>query len=471
MKTLSDVTTPEELKLWESSNKTSAQLFDRAMEFAPGGLHHNLRTTWPFPLSFSHGEGPHKWDVDGHRYVDYALGQGSLLLGHEHPAVVEEVRKTYMPGVPGANHELEVRWSELVCDLIPSAENVRFVASGTEATMLAIRLARAYTGRTRLVRIEGHYDGWHDYVMPGFRPPFDQSLSAGVPEAILEMVSVVPGDDGGRGLEDALKDESVAAVILEPSGASWGTVPLEPNFCATARELATKYGSLMILDEVITGFRFSPGGAQARDGVIPDLTTLGKILCGGFHGGAVAGRADVLSHLRLDLLQREAPDAKPYVLHHGTFNGHPVSARAGIATLTEVKTGQPNAAADRHAAEIRQGLQEIVDSLSIAGFSYGESSVFHVYLAAGAEIAETPSAMPTLADGTPGSGSADELLNISPRVIDALHFQLRVRGVDLFSYNGGMTSATHGDNELDQTLSAFEDTLRLLRDRGIVAAS
>lgn len=472
MKTLFDAAaTSEELKNWEGSNRTSAQLHQRALGLAPGGLHHNLRTTWPFPLSFSHGKGPYKWDVDGHKYVDYALGQGSLLLGHEHPAVVEEVGKTYIPGVPGANHELELRWAEIVCELVPSAENVRFVASGTEATMLAIRLARAYTGRTRLVRIEGHYNGWHDHVMLGFRPPFDESLSAGVPDEILKMVSVVPGDDGGKRLEATLKGGDIAAVILEPSGASWGTVPLEPNFSATVRDLTTKYGSLMILDEVITGFRYSPGGAQARDQVSPDLTTLGKILCGGFHGGAVAGKADILSHLRLDLLQRDAAESRPYVLHHGTFNGHPVSAAAGIATLNEVRTGLHHVAADKHAAEIRAGLQEIVDSLSIAGLSYGESSIFHVYLAANGQSGAISHGVPSLANGTPGSGSAVQLLSISPKVIDALQFQLRVRGVDLFSYNGGMTSSAHGDAELDQTLSAFRDVLRLLRDRGIIAAS
>ena len=448
-------------ELWSARNPKSTLLAQRARELSPGGVHHNLRGTPPLPIFYERAEGAYKWDVDGHKYVDYSLGQGSLLLGHAHPKVVEAVLGTYMPGVPAANHPSEVTWAELVHELMPSAEKVRFAMSGTEATMLAIRLARAYTGRTTIIRFAGHYNGWHDYGMVGYRPPFDRLASAGVPDFVPLTVKVVPPDDGGKCLEEMLGTEEVAGVILEPSGASWGAAPLPPGLLGTVRDLAHQHGALLIYDEVITGFRFSPGGAQARDGIIPDLTTLGKIISGGFPGAAVAGKAEVLD-LMIPLQGTEPP--RPYVLHHGTFNGHPVCAAAGIATLTEIRSGSPNAVADAHAALVREGVQNLIDELSICGFTYGESSIFHVFLESPAEDGRRRE--PSL---TAASATVYDFLGMPRSMIARLSYELRTAGVDLFSYNGGMASAAHGDQELDQTLTAFEGALRAMRDDGMVA--
>jgi glutamate-1-semialdehyde 2,1-aminomutase len=379
-----------------------------------------------------------------------------LILGHAHPTVVEAVTREYLAGVPGAGHALEVRWAEIVQELIPSAERVRFVSSGTEATMLALRLARAHTGRSTVVRVASHYNGWHDYGMVGYKPPFEDAASAGVPDAVVGTVRSVPADDSGEALERLLESEKVAAVIFEPSGASWGTVPLAKGFAREARKLTERYGSLLILDEVITGFRFAPGGFQEREVIFPDLTSLGKIVSGGFPGGAVAGKAEILEHMLLG-------GERDYVLHHGTFNGHPASAAAGTATLEQVKSGKPTAVAERYARQLRSELQRVVDSLSIHGLCYGESSIFHVFLQADGSSQGSGPSLESL--------NPDDLLGMEPRVVGALGRELRRRGVDLFSYNGGVTSAAHGDAELELTLAAFEGALTELRDQRLVAAS
>jgi glutamate-1-semialdehyde 2,1-aminomutase len=211
-----------------------------------------------------------------------------------------------------------------------------------------------------------------------------------------------------------------------------------------------RHGTLLIYDEVITGFRVSPGGAQLVHGVTPDLTSLGKILTGGLHGGAICGRSDVID--LLDPVRRGTPS---YVLHHGTFNGHPLAAAAGVATLEIAATGEPQAQADAHAEALRAELSRIMAELEIAGFAYGDSSMFHLYFG----------------PGDAESVSTEELLSIPPAVIAALTTELRARGVDLFSYNGGMSSAAHGDAELERAAEAFRGALRALRDAGVVATA
>lgn len=434
----------------------SARLHARARAHAPGGVHHNLRAAAPFPLFFVRGDGPYKWDADGNRYLCYAMGQGSQLLGYAHPAVVEAVSRHAAFGIPGGSHELEVEWARIVGELIPSAERTRFLASGTEATMLALRLARAHTGRSTVVRIEGHYNGWHDYGLLGYREPFDQPASAGIPDAVLSTVRAIPSTLPAEALDGVLA--GAAAVILEPSGASWGTVPIETQFLAALRAATRRHGTVLIFDEVITAFRWSPGGIQALTGITPDLTSMGKILTGGLPGGAVGGRAEIM-----DLLQPGKPVSDGYVLHHGTFNGHPLPAAAGIATLTEAASGEAQARADAHAAALRTGLAAVLEEQGIAGFAYGASSVFHLYL-------QSPGA-PVRADLAPGDVTPEMYLGMPRPLISALHRELRRRGVDLFSYNGGMASAAHGEAQLDEALTAFEGALRALAASGTVATA
>ena len=274
----------------------SAELYPRFKNLFPsGGGGHDGYVAAPFPVSIARGLGPRKWDVDGNEYIDYGMGSASLLLGHAHPDVVEALVQV----APNGSHfggpvESVLEWGERVISLIPCADRVRFVGSGAESTMLAMRVARAFTGKEKIIRWESHYHGWHDYVMPGNLPPFDVPASTGIPQGTIDSVIVLPPDLGA--LERALNASSdIAGVITEGSGASYGTVPLPPGFIEGVRRLTQQHGVVMILDEVITGFRWSPGGLQQKIDVIPDLCTMAKILTGGMPGGAVAGRQDIMA--------------------------------------------------------------------------------------------------------------------------------------------------------------------------------
>jgi glutamate-1-semialdehyde 2,1-aminomutase len=374
------------------------------------------------------------------------MGHGALLLGHSHPEVVSAVRAQAGRFFhPGANHELECDWAELVIRLLPSAERVRFTSSGTEASLLALRVARAATGRDKIVKLSGHFHGWHDQVAVGSDPPFDQPDTAGLPRATADTVTVIPADTGA--LAEALQAGDVAAVILEPSGAAWGTVPLPEGFLAVARRLTGAAGVLLVYDEVVSGFRWAPGGVQELAGVHPDLTVLGKVLAGGMPGGAVCGRADLM-----DLLG--GPAAGPArVAHPGTHNAHAMSAAAGVTTLGLAAPGELQARADRLAASLRGELNAAFKRAGVAGHAYGESSTFHLLFGH---------------DGPPAALDAAALKNGVPGPLSpALHCAMLSHGVHLF-HGSGFLSAAHGDREAEQTVGAFVATLGQLQAEGLV---
>jgi glutamate-1-semialdehyde 2,1-aminomutase len=431
---------------WAAENPRSAALSDRARRLFPGGVTHDVRLADPFPLAVARAEGARKWDLDGHELVCYVMGHGALLLGHSHPEVISAVRAQAGRFFhPGANHELECDWAELVIRLVPSAERVRFTSSGTEASLLALRVARAATGRDKIVKLSGHFHGWHDQVAVGSDPPFDQPDTAGLPRATADTVTVIPADTGA--LAEALRVGDVAAVILEPSGAAWGTVPLPEGFLAAARRLTGAAGTLLVYDEVVSGFRWAPGGVQELTGVHPDLTVLGKVLAGGMPGGAVCGRADLMSRLA-------GPAAGPSrVAHPGTHNAHAVSAAAGVTTLSLVASGELQARADRLAASLRGELTAAFEQAGVAGCAYGESSTFHLLFGHGGAPDGLDAA--ALKNGVPGW--------LSP----ALHCAMLSRGVHLF-HGSGFLSAAHGDREAEQTVGAFADTLGQLQAEGLV---
>src|SRR5262249_44547023 len=268
----------------------SAAWYARAQQVIAGGVGHDLRHARPMPTCISHGLGAYKGDVHAHRSTDYGLGTAALPWGPAHPAIVAAVGGAVGRGTHfGNDHPDQVRWAEAITRLVPCAERVRFVNSGSEANMLAARLVRAFSGRGKLLRFEGHFHGWHDDLVSGFACPFDAPTSLGLAPGTAQGAVMIPANDLDR-LDRTLRaDREVAAIILEPSGASWGTVPLAPGFLAGVRELATRHGVLLIFDEVITGFRWAPGGAQERYGVRPDLSTHAKVIAGGMPGAAVCG--------------------------------------------------------------------------------------------------------------------------------------------------------------------------------------
>ena len=432
-------------------NPRSAELYPKFREIFPsGGAGHDGYVAEPFPIAIARGQGSRKWDVDGNEYIDYGLGSASLLLGHAHPAVVEALQRALPNGSHyGAPVEAMLEWGEKVHNLIPCADKVRFVGSGAESTMLAMRVARAYTGKEKIIRWESHYHGWHDYVMPGNLAPFDVPASIGVPQGAVDSVIVLPPDLDA--LEQTLASRSdVAGVITEGSGASYGTVPLQPGFLEGVRRLTRQHGVLMILDEVITGFRWSPGGLQQRLGIDPDLCTLAKILTGGLPGGAVAGRGDIMQVM--EQTGDSDHDRFRRVLHGGTFNANPYCAATGNAALEIAATGEMQDTADRMAQRLRVGLREIMSRYEVAATVYGESSTFHVYFG-GATI-----------EGL----DANTLKSAPPAIQSAFRQALQVRGVDLMSRTSGVLSGVHTEADIDQSLEAADGAIKAMIDEGLL---
>ncbi|HZU89853.1 MAG TPA: aminotransferase class III-fold pyridoxal phosphate-dependent enzyme, partial [Stellaceae bacterium] len=276
---------------YRAATPGSAAAAEKALSLFPSGITHDSRYIEPYGLYITRAEGPRKWDVDGRCYVDYFGGHGALLLGHCHPKVVEAVHRQIERGTHfGASHEIEIAWAEWILRLVPSAERVRFTSSGTEATLMALRLARAFTGRSKIIRFKHHFHGWHDHMTSGFASHFDGSPTTGVLAGIADNVLLAEQNDA-EGLARLLEaHDDVAAAILEPTGAHGARLPIDPPFLSVLRELTRRHSVLLIFDEVVTGFRVAPGGAQAHYGITPDLTTLAKIMAGGLPGGAVAGR-------------------------------------------------------------------------------------------------------------------------------------------------------------------------------------
>ena len=435
-----------ELEQFEQKHPRSREAFERAKQVLPGGVAQVMRGMQPFPIAIARGEGARKWDVDGNEYVDFHFGSGALLLGHAHPEVRAAIQETLADGWHFAQpHEREAEWGEWIQRLVPSVEQVRFVNSGTEADLLAIRLARAFSGKPKTLRFEGHYHGWQNVGILGRTPPY-KLTSPGVTPGESQDVVIIPANDIELVTRTIDEDPEIGTVILEPSGASWTTVPLKPGFLEGLRKVTAERNIVLIFDEVITGFRWSSGGAQVRFGIKPDLTSMAKIVSGGMPGGAVGGRTDIMATL----------EAKDYVYHGGTFNGSPPVAAAGIATLRIASTGEPQRHADALCERMIVGLNEIIKRLEISAVAYGESSTFHIYIGprpAGTDVGEEL-----------WTDDAATLKGMPQELIYAVRRALQNRGVDLMSGIGGLLSAAHTEADVDQSLEAFEGALRSVRD-------
>jgi len=432
----------------------SAKLHAKASQVLPNGVTHDARHLRPFPVYVERAAGSKKWDVDGHEYVDYVMGHGALLLGHSHPVVAEAAMRQLPLGTHyGASHALEAEWAEEVVRLVPSAEVVRFTSSGTEATLMALRLARAATGRPGLLKFERHFHGWHDYVIG--TSTYGAAAPVGVPEATLESVAVVPPDMAVV-RETLAGRPDIGAVIVEASGASSGAVPLARGFLKELESHLRAQGIIFIMDEVVTGFRWSVGGVQLIEGVMPDITALAKVLAGGFPGGAVAGRRDLMERLEFP-----APGVKADKIGHpGTFNANPLSSAAGVACLREIADGTHQGAADARAKELRAGMNTVLAELGMRGAIYGESSVFKILLGVDCEPLATdrhgldlPPAL--LERGTPSEVSRQ------------MQLSLLNRGVFFFG-NAGIVSSAHTSADIAHTIDSWRSALQELRAEGIL---
>ena len=436
----------------------SKKRFEEARSVFPCGVTHDTRMMDPFPVYVTHAKGSKKWDVDGHELIDYFVGHGSHILGHSPDDVVAAVQQQMAKGThPGSCHDLEIEWGKLVQKLIPSAERVRFTGSGTEATLMALRLCRLYTGKPKFLKFQGHFHGWHDYVTVSSDPPYDAPGVPGVPEAVSGVCVAIPPNDLNR-VEDTLKkDEQIGAVILEPTGGHWGGVPIRGEFLKGLREITTRLNRVLIFDEVITGFRISSGGAQKYYGVTPDLTALAKILAGGLPGGCLAGRADILAFI-------EPRPGKPKMKHPGTYNANPLSASAGVATLRRIAAGGVTERANEAARTLRNKLNRMLAANHFPWVAYGDFSMVRV--------------IPSFTGERPGdAGDNDGFVPFGNDVnaldgpknvkqVYAMRQGMLLHGVDWWGF-AGMTSCEHTAADVDKTVTAMEATLGMMTAEGL----
>ena len=436
----------------------SEDRFRAAGSVFPSGIVHDSRRVLPHPIYVERAAGARKWDVDGNEYVDYHGGHGALILGHcDHQVTRAAQRQLELGTHPAACHDLEVRWGTLVKELVPCAERVRFHSSGTEANLMALRLARACTGKKKLVRFMGHFHGWQDHAAFGVDDHFDGSATPGLLEEIAGHVLLASSEDleGTRTLLESRDD--IAAVMLEPTGGSFGVLPMTADFVHMLREVTARRGVILIFDEVVTGFRVERGGAQAHYGITPDVATFAKILAGGLPGGAVTGPVSIMERLDFDAAESKGFEK---IGHQGTYNANPVCAATGIACLERVASENVCERANRSGAQLRAALNEVLAEERVPWAVYGEHSGFYFFL--------NP-------DG----------LDIDPRTFDPLHagfdalkrggrhpaarklrLAMSIGGVDISGKPGGLTSAVHTGEDIAHTAQALREAIGMLRAEG-----
>jgi glutamate-1-semialdehyde 2,1-aminomutase len=444
---------------FEQRTQTSKARHLEAREVFPSGIVHDSRHMKPHPLYIERAEGCWKWDVDGNKYIDYYGGHGALLLGHAHPSMVKAVHAQISLGThPAACHELELEWGLLVKQLIPSAERVRFTSSGTEANLMAIRLARAFTGRNKLVRFKNHFHGWQDHVAFGSKYAGTGHVP-GIIDGIIENVIVSDPTDP-RAVREMLETvDDIAAVILEPTGASSGQIPLSRDFVKMLRDVTKALGIVLIFDEVVTGFRISPGGAQVEMDLLPDLTALAKILSGGLPGGAVCGRRDIMQLLDFEAAETHGFEKIP---HQGTFNANPLSAAAGTAILRQIADEDVTKKANEQGRKLTAVWNRVFADEGVAWAAYGQGSIVYFFTNPdGMEIDPLnfdAAAQPIPVMEKAGDHAAAGLFRLA----------MLINGVDVNSKPGAIVSAVHTDDDITKTAEATGHALGMLKAEGLL---
>lgn len=416
-----------------SNNET---LFERAQRTIPGGVNSPVRafrSVGGTPRFIERAQGPYFWDADGQRYIDYIGSWGPMILGHVHPEVLEAVQRVLGNGFSfGAPTESEVEIAEEICKLVPSIEQVRMVSSGTEATMSALRLARGFTDRSRIVKFEGCYHGHADSLLVKAGSgllTFGNPTSAGVPADIAKHTTVLEYNNVAE-LEEAFKafGNEIASVIVEPVAGNMNLVRATPEFLQTLRRLCTEYGAVLIFDEVMCGFRVALGGAQQVYGITPDLTCLGKVIGGGMPAAAFGGRRDIMAHL--------APLGGVY--QAGTLSGNPIAVAAGLKTLQLIQAPGFYDTLTARTARLAQGLAKVAQEAGEPFAADSLGGMFGLYFA----------------DAVPAS-FAEVTKSDVPR-FNAFFHKMLDAGVYFApsAYEAGFVSIVHDDAIIDATIDA-----------------
>ena len=422
----------------------SEALFTEAQKYIPGGVNspvRSFRSVGGTPPFIARGQSARVWDVDGNEYIDYLGSWGPLVLGHSHPAVVEAIKKSAESGTSfGAPVEQEVELAKIICDQLPSVESVRLVSSGTEACMSAIRLARAFTNRDKIIKFAGCYHGHADgLLVKAGSGALTHGIptSAGVPESYASETLVAEYNN----IESVDKfftanPKSIAAVIIEPVAGNMGVIPPSPGFLESLRRITKNNGALLIFDEVITGFRVGPSGAQGLFGITPDITTMGKIIGGGLPVGAYGGRKDIMEMV--------APLGAMY--QAGTLSGNPLAVSAGIATLTELQKPGVFKKLEEMAERLTEGLTKAFQAAEIPSSINRVGSMFTGFFNDGP--------VTTLEDA---EGSDTEMYG---RYFHAM----QENGVYIApsQFEAGFVSTAHTEADIDATVTKASEALRTL---------
>lgn len=427
----------------------SEELFADAQTVIPGGVNSPVRAfkgVGGKPIFFKKARGAHLYDVDGREYIDYIGSWGPMILGHNHPDVIAAVRDQALAGLSfGAPTELETRLAKRVREMVPSMELLRMVNSGTEATMSAIRLARGFTGRDRIVKFEGCYHGHSDSLLV---KAGSGALTLGVPNspgvpAVLAEKTITLAYNNLAEVEETFKlvGHDIACIIIEPVAGNMNCVPPVPGFLEGLRKLCDEYDTILIFDEVMTGFRVALGGAQAYYGVKPDLTTLGKIIGGGLPVGAFGGRRDIMEHL--------APLGPVY--QAGTLSGNPLAMAAGLATLENLSTHGFHKALTEKTAALLTGLREKAEAAGIPFTTSQAGGMFGLFFTDPHSVGDTIDSFTKVM-----SCNTDRYAKFFHGMLD--------NGVYLApsAFEAGFISIAHGQAELDATLKAAEKAFALL---------
>jgi glutamate-1-semialdehyde 2,1-aminomutase len=424
----------------------SADLYQSACRHIPGGVNSPVRAfkgVGGDPVFFTRGEGPWLFDADDKRYIDYVGSWGPMIAGHAHPEVIRAVQEMAANGLGfGAPTEIETRMADKLCSLVPSMEMVRMVNSGTEATMSAIRLARGYTGRDRIIKFEGCYHGHSDALLVKAGSgtlTLGVPTSPGVPAAAAAQTSTLTYNDTD-GIKQAMESigSETAAIIVEPVAGNMNCIPPEPGFLEGLRTLCDEYGCVLIFDEVMTGFRVALGGAQQHYGVTPDLTTLGKVIGGGLPVGAFGGRRDIMEQL--------APLGPVY--QAGTLSGNPVSLAAGLATLELVSADGFHQQLDATARRLTEGLQLRAEQAGIPFTTNQVGGMFGCFFSEAARISRF-----------------EQVTQCDMERFRRFYHGLLEAGVYLApsAYEAGFVSAAHTDTVIDTTLDCADGVFKTLQ--------
>lgn len=424
---------------------TSKMLMAEAANYLAGGVNSNFRLgISPTPLVFERADGPYLYDVDGNRLIDYYLGMGPMILGHNPEAVISAFEEQLRYGILYAGQsEVEREAARLLCQMVPCAERVRFNCAGSEVVQAALRLARAATGRSIVVKFEGHYHGWLDSVLWSVAPPPDKygpaeaptptPASAGQDLVAGQHVEVLPWNNLDL-LAARLERGDVAAVIMEPAMCNTSVILPAEGYLAGARDACTKTGAILIFDEIITGFRLAPGGAQQRFGVTPDLATFGKAIANGFPVSCLAGRADLMA-----LFETGG------VMHGGTYNGQPAAMAAVIATLKELAKAETFATLEQRGQRLMDGIAQALAEADIEAQVQGFPEIFHVALGVSSPITDYRSSL-----------AADKKRYV--QFTTALLYE----GVRALERGAWFMSTAHSEAVIDETIEAIATVAKKL---------